>query len=115
MTDKATMKKLVETQLKYYNERNIELFCACFHPEIEITNLGSEEKEIGIELFRSNFKSFFESSPNLHCEIKSRVFLTKAIIDEESISGASSRPEGIHAVAIYRFRDDLISNICFVR
>ena len=115
MTNPEMMKNLVEAQLKYYNERNLDSFCARFHPEIETFEIGSDVKKVGIESFRAAFKNLFESSPNLHCDLKSRIYLSEAVIDEEFVTGSIKHPDGIHAVAIYRFRDNLISSICFVR
>ncbi len=115
MTSTKTMKNLVEAQLQFYNERNLDSFCACFHPDIETFTLGSEEKKIGLESLRNGFKKLFDSSPNLYCDLKSRIYLAESIIDEEFVTGASTYPTGIHGVAIYRFKDNLISSICFVR
>jgi hypothetical protein len=108
-------KKLITNQEKYYNERNLDLFCACFHPEIETYTLGSETKKKGMEQFRVGFKKLFESSPNLHCKIKNRIFINETVIDEEWVTGSSNYPDGIHAVAIYGFKEGLISSICFVK
>lgn len=115
MTNLEIRKKLITSQERHYNERNLDLFCACFHPEIETYFLGSKERQKGLEAFRSRFRKMFESSPNLHCEIKSRIYLNESVIDEEWVTGSSNYPDGIHAVAIYGFKDDLISSICFVK
>jgi len=48
-------------------------------------------------------------------EIKSRVILTDSVVDEEWITGAAKYPEGLHAVAIYAFRDGLIDRVWFTR
>jgi hypothetical protein len=115
MVNLEVRKKLMDAEVKYYNEKNLDLFCGCFHPEIETSILGSDHKKKGIEDFRARFKILFESSPNLHCEIKNRIFLEESVVDEEFVTGSSSYPDGKHAVLIFGFKDDLISSICAVR
>lgn len=115
MTSSEKMKELIELQVKFYNERNLEGFCSCFHSEIEVSRLGIEEVKVGMDLFKEGYKKMFESSPNLFCEIKSRIYLKGAVVDEEFVTGSSLYPDGIHVVAVYRFKDNLISNVCFIR
>jgi len=57
----------------------------------------------------------FESSPNLHCEIKSRIILEQSLIEEEFITGALAFPNGLHAAAIYGFKDGFINKVRFAR
>ena len=109
------MLKLVESQERAYNARDLEAFCQCFHPEIEIQRLISGIGSKGIEKFREGFQQLFSSSPNLHSKIKSRIVLEFTIIDEEWITGATNFPKGLHTVAIYGFRDGLIDRVWFPR
>ncbi|HPI40437.1 MAG TPA: nuclear transport factor 2 family protein [Pseudobdellovibrionaceae bacterium] len=108
------MKDLVQRQLIAYNNRNLEDFCQCFHPKVKVTKLVSGEVLcVGKEKFRELYKNLFDSSPNLHCELKSRIVLETTVIDEEFVTGAAKYPQGVHAVAIYGFHDQLISQIWF--
>ncbi|MNL67688.1 hypothetical protein D3C87_1922990 [compost metagenome] len=68
-----------------------------------------------MERFREGYKGLFSSSPNLFCDIKSRIVLEESVIDEEFVTGAAKYPQGLHAVAIYAFRDGLIDRIWFPR
>lgn len=108
-------KKLMESQVNYYNEKNLDLFCACYHPEVEVSFLGLENKEKGMNLFRAKYKNLFDSSPDLHCEIKSRIYLNNFVVDEEFVTGSSKYPNGVHAVLIYGFKDDLIASVCLLK
>ncbi|MNT87664.1 hypothetical protein D3C72_2281110 [compost metagenome] len=75
----------------------------------------TNEGYTGMERFREGYGKLFSSSPNLHCEIKSRIVLEESVIDEEYVTGAERFPQGLHAVAIYAFREGLIDRIWFPR
>lgn len=108
------VKELIEKQHKSYNARDLDSFCECFHSEVEVEYVGRQGKEVGMEKFREGFKKLFESSPDLHCEVKSRIYFKDSVFDEEFVTGAANYPNGIHAGAIYQFKDNLIFRISFV-
>lgn len=113
---KQEMEGLAQRQLDAYNRRDLQAFCACYHPEVKITNLVAGQTTCtGMDQFKGNYQALFDSSPKLHCELKSRVVLDSAVIDEEHVTGASRFPNGLHAVAIYGFRDGLIDRVWFPR
>ena len=105
---------LVQRQLEAYNRRDLETFTSCFHSDVVVTSLPDGNVTCaGLSEFRSRYRQLFESSPELHCELKSRVVLDNTVIDEEWISGASKYPNGLRAVAIYGFGDGLINRVWF--
>ncbi len=111
---KQEMETLAQSQLEAYNRRDLDAFCSCFHDEVKILNLVSDETRCsGKTRFREGYRHLFESSPQLHCEIRSRIVLDSAVIDEEYVTGSAKYPNGIHAVAIYGFRDGLIDRVWF--
>lgn len=113
---KDQMEQIVQRQLDAYNRRDLINFCECYHSEVKVVNLISNQVICdGIERFKEIYKGLFESSPNLNAQIKSRLVLDSAIIDEEFVSGASKYPNGLHAVAIYGFRDGKIDHVWFPR
>lgn len=114
--DAARMEQLVQRQADEYNKRNLEAFCACYHPEIEVSrNMGEPPSIKGIEQFRESYRDRFEKSPTLHCEIRKRIVLEKTVADEEYVTGLVGNPNGLHVVAIYGFREGLISHVWFAR
>jgi hypothetical protein len=112
---KEEMRALTQKQLEAYNKRDLEAFCQCFHPEVVtnnlVTGLGSSP---GIDGFKERYRKLFESNPNLHCEIKTRIVHEFTVIDEEFVTGASTYPNGLHASAVYAFRDGLIDRVWFM-
>lgn len=113
---KDEMTALAERQLQAYNRGDLDAFCACYHPEVSVRLLISDvQSDQGMQAFRESFRKLFESAPELKCELKSRIVVNAAVIDEEWVTGAPKYPNGFHAVAIYGFRDGLIDRIWFTR
>lgn len=114
---KDEMVRLVQGQLEAYNKRDIDAFCAFFHPDVQTFRLvpAFEHRVNGMEGFRSGYAAMFSASPRLNCEIKSRIVMNETVIDEEWVTGSANFPEGIHASAIYAFRDGLIDRVWFSR
>lgn len=105
---------LVQAQLDAYNNRDIEAFCLCFHPEVKVVNLVSGSTRCtNIEDFKKGYEVMFSKSPNLHCELKSRIVLSDAVVDEELVTGIRGDSNAVHALAIYAFRDGLIDRVWF--
>jgi len=113
---KEQMEQLVQRQLDAYNRRDLKDFCDCYHPDVKVTNLiAGEIGSTGKAEFTAVYKGLFESSPKLHCELKSRIILASAVIDEEWVTGAAKYPNGLHAVAVYGFKNGLIDRVWFTR
>lgn len=111
---KEEMTKLAQKQLDAYNQQDLEAFCSCYHPQVIVTNLLSGSIRCqGKADFTKIYRALFESSPKLHCELKSRIVLEATVMDEEYVTGSSRSPQGIHTVAIYGFRDGLIDRVWF--
>lgn len=116
MKSSIQMEQLAQRQADAYNKRDLEAFCACYHPQIEVSrNMGEPPTLKGIEQFRESYRDRFEKSPQLHCEIKSRIVLENTVVDEEYVTGLVGSPIGLHVVAIYGFQDGLISHVWFAR
>lgn len=110
------MEEIVQKQLEAYNERNLDKFCKCYHQDIQCIRLLSNTVTCrGLIEFRTIYENLFNSSPSLHCELKHRIVLPDTVIDEEFVTGTAKYPNGLHAVAIYGFRDGLIDRVWFAR
>lgn len=111
---KQEMESLVQGQLEAYNRRDLDNFCAHYHPEIVAVDLISGETLCkGMEKFAARYEQRFSASPNLHCDLRSRIVLESSVVDVEYVSGAAHFPRGVHAVAIYGFRSGLIDRVWF--
>lgn len=106
---------VVQAQLDAYNAQDLERFCSCYHPRVVIKKVHSPEPiMIGIEEVRNQYKDLFEQHPQQWCQLIHRTMVNGMVVDEELITGRAAHVEGFKAVAIYSFRDGLISEVWFV-
>ncbi len=105
-------RKIVEIQLKAYNARDIDAFVETYSEDVELYNFPDELIGKGKEELRKNYESFFESTPDLHCEIKNRIVIGNKVIDEEylTING-----QNFSAVAVYEVENGKIAKVTFIR
>jgi hypothetical protein len=110
------MTALVQRQLDAYNSRDLDGFTACYHPEISVIQLVTNQTVVnGRDAFRRRYADLFNANPDLRGELRSRIVLSASVIDEEWVTGSSFAPNGLHTVAIYAFRDGLIDRVWFAR
>ena len=122
MTD-ADRISLVQGQLEAYNRHDVDLFCSFYHDNIEIFRINklnqlsdfkSHDILTGITKFREVYLNLFNEFPQIHCQLKSRIILKDCIIDEEEVY-KSKNDDILHAVAIYKFKDNKIQQVWFAR
>ena len=105
----------VDAQLAAYNAHDVDAFMICYTPDCVIEDGAGTRLLTGHAEMRPRYETLFASSPNLHCEIASRICIGDYVIDEERITGRV--PDLRHAVAIYRIdiSSGLISHVRFLR
>ena len=104
--------EIVQQQLEAYNSRDIDAFIATYSDTIKIYDFPEKLSSEGKEAMRENYKSFFEQTEDLNCEIKNRIVIGNKVIDEEyvTVNGNS-----FSAVAIYEIENGKIAKVTFVR
>ncbi|MEO0570077.1 MAG: nuclear transport factor 2 family protein [Bacteroidota bacterium] len=103
---------IVEEQLKAYNSRDIEGFTATFSEDVELFNFPNEPIGKGKENLIKTYRAFFESTPDLHCEIKNRIVIGNKVIDEEYLT---VNGQNFAAVAIYEVKNGKIAKVTFIQ
>ncbi|MEN8240537.1 MAG: nuclear transport factor 2 family protein [Chloroflexota bacterium] len=106
----------VADQLEAYNERNIDRFLSCYHPNVKIEDGKGNLLMQGHEAMRAQYSALFDSSPNLHAHLMSRISVGDYVIDEENVTGriAEGLPDRLHAVAIYQVESQKIIHVRFL-
>ncbi len=105
--------ELVQRQLEYYNDHDIEGFISTYSSEIEIIDL--EDNSIilkGGEALRKKYIERFEVY-KVHADVKNRIVIGNKVIDHEFVKGIREN-ELVKAVAIYEVEDDLIRRVWFL-
>jgi hypothetical protein len=104
---------LANAQLVAYNARDLDAFCALFADDVTIHDVpGGKVTCTGMAAFRAIYANRF-ASPDLHCEILSRMDLGDFAIDRERVTGIPGGP--LDVIAIYEARDGLIRSVRFIR
>jgi hypothetical protein len=104
----------VEKQVEAYNAGDLDAFVACYAQEVVFEAADGGSQTSGRDELRQRYGALFDSAPNLHAEITSRIRVGSYVVDEERVNGF---PGGdIHAVAIYRLNQEgLIDRVRFLR
>ncbi len=109
----------VEAQLAAYNARDLDAFLACYTVDCVIEDGSGKRLMTGQAEMKPRYWTLFDGSPELHCDIVSRIRIGNYVLDEESISGRlpGTKPQLRRAVAIYRIDEEsgLISHVRFLR
>jgi len=104
--------KVVQEQLDAYNSRKIEAFVNTYSDDVEVFDFPNKSRFEGKDKMRESYGGFFESTPDLNCEIKNRIVIGNKVIDEEFLT---TNGINYNAVAIYEVENGKIAKVTFVR
>ncbi|MFC4219844.1 nuclear transport factor 2 family protein [Flagellimonas marina] len=104
-------RSLVQKQLEAYNARDIDAFMDTYSENIKLYNFPNTLHIEGKNKMREHYKTFFENTPDLYCEIKNRIVIGNKVIDEEYVTVNGSK---ISAVAVYEVQNGEIVKVTFI-
>jgi len=104
--------ELVQMQLNAYNVGNIESFLLPYSDSVKVYNFPDELSFQGIDMMRSGYESFFEQTPDLHCELLNRMVLGNTVIDHERVTIIPGESV-FDAIAIYKIKEGKIQEVYF--
>lgn len=104
---------LVQQQVNGYNARDIEAFLEPYAEDVQVYIYPGQWQYTGKEAMRTRYRTMFEKTPQLHCEIVERIVMGNVVIDQERVTGRAEGP--LQAVAIYTVQNGKISRVEFVR
>lgn len=111
-----TAEEIVQQNLDFYNQRNIDGFMSLLSPDIAIFTLGESTPSVaGYDDVKTFYKKLFEDSPELHSTILKRIVIGNTVIDHESIVGRNGSSEVVELVLIYTVEADKIVSIHVIR
>ena len=112
----SSPEKIVEKNLKAYNNRDIDGFMASFTSAIALYNLGESKPAInGFEAIKTFYKKVFNASPKLHSTILKRIVFDNKVIDHERIVGRVGSDKPVEIVLIYEIKDNKIAKLTAIR
>jgi len=103
---------IVQQQLEAYNARDIDAFLATYTDDITLFNYPNQQTSKGQDEMRKGYQGFFESTPDLHCEIKNRIVIGNKVIDEEYLT---VNGRNFSAVAVYEVENGKIAKVTFIQ
>ena len=108
--------QVVQENLDFYNQRNIDGFISSFVDSVSLYTFGKDEPVAqGKEAIRILYNDLFISSPKLHSTILNRVVLGNKVIDHEYIVGRKGSDVPIELMMIYEVSDGKISRMTVIR
>jgi hypothetical protein len=111
-----TPEEIVQENLEFYNQRNLEGFMSSFTDSIALYTFGNSEPVAkGKEAIRNLYKGLFDASPKLHSTILHRSIIGNKVIDHESIVGRKGSDVPIELVMIYEVSVDEIVRMTVIR
>lgn len=112
----ANPEKIVEKNLKAYNNRDINGFMASFTADIALYNFGDSKPSIsGFEAIKTFYKKVFDASPKLHSTILKRIVFDNKVIDHEKIVGRIGADKPVEIVLIYEIKGNKIAKLTAIR
>jgi len=105
----------VEKQLEAYNKQDIDLFMKNYAKDVVVEDGQGNVMMRGWDKMYESYQKMFEASPQLHCNLVSRIVLNDYILDEERVTGRMGSSEESHVVAVYQVEDGLITHVRFLR
>lgn len=116
LTLSLSPEQVVQRQLDSYNARDIEAFMSVIHPNVILVNHADDQVLAkGYDQVKSTYTDLFNSSPNLHSNLKDRMVMGNKVIDHESITGRQGNPEAIELIVIYEVEEEKIKKITVIR
>ena len=107
-----TPEAIVQNQLDAYNARNLNAFLNTYSEDIQVYDYPNTLIYQGKDKLKETYKTFFESTPDLHCKIKNRIILGNKIIDKEKVT---ANGKVLWAVAIYEVENGKIAKVTFIK
>ena len=116
LTVQMNPEEVVQKQLDYYNNLDIDGFMSVIDQEINVYEFSNGAILLkGYTDFRNYYANLFDKSPELHSKILNRTVFGTKVIDHEYITGrnGSATPKGL--ILIYEVKNDKIYKITVIR
>jgi len=101
---------LVQQQLNAYNAHNLEAFLDTYADDVELYDFPGKLVCKGKDQMRKIY-GFLNNSPDLHCQVKSRIIQGGTVIYKEVVTGVSGLGE---STAIYQTENGKIKKVYFI-
>src|SRR3546814_19597825 len=95
---------VVERMLAAFNRHDVDGVIATYSPDLEFFVLGGERWAPGLEAWRKQNESMFDSAPGMHCEVPDRIVQGNYVIATAHLTSdaADNSPAQTHLYQVHR-------------
>jgi hypothetical protein len=105
---------IVQKQLDAYNAQDVDAMMAFYAPDVVVSDLNGTPTETDREALRARYVKAFAQFPQNKAELINRIAVGNTVADHEHVIRAPGG-ETFDVIAIYSFRDGLISRVDFAK
>ena len=105
---------IAQAQLDAYNAQDLEKYVTYFTPDCVISGLNGTPTETSREAIKARYAKAFAQFPQNKAELKNRIAVGNTVVDHELVIRSPSG-EQFEIIAIYTFKDGLISRVDFAK
>ena len=105
---------IAQAQLDAYNAQDLEKYVTYFTQDCVISGLNGVPTETSRDALQARYAKAFAQFPQNKAELKNRVAVGNTVVDHELVI-RSPGGEQFEIIAIYTFRDGLISRVDFAK
>ena len=103
---------IVQAAIDAYHDHDLDRCLSFYAQDVVVKDSEGTVLMRGAAEVRERYAKAMQAHPNVHYEIPNRIALGSYVIDEERVTGFSpGGPDVMRAVLVYRFIDNLISEI----
>jgi uncharacterized protein (TIGR02246 family) len=105
---------IAQKQLDAYNAQDLDKYMTFFAEDCVVSGLNGTPTETSRAAIRARYAKAFETFPQNKAELKNRIAVGNTVVDHELVI---RKPGGeqFEIIAIYFFKDGLISRVDFAK
>jgi hypothetical protein len=105
---------IASAQLDAYNAQDLDTYVSFFADDCIVSGLNGAPTETSRAAIRTRYAKAFETFPENKAELKNRIAVGNTVVDHELVI---RKPGGeqFEIIAIYSFKDGLISRVDFAK
>ena len=105
---------IAQKQLDAYNAQDLDTYVSYFAEDCVVSGLNGTPTETSRAAIKARYAKAFETFPENKAELKNRVAVGNTVVDHELVI---RKPGGeqFEIIAIYTFKDGLISRVDFAK
>ena len=106
--------EIAQKQLDAYNAQDLDNYVSFFAEDCIVSNLNGTPTETSRDAIKARYAKAFAAFPQNKAELKNRMVVGNTVVDHELVIRAPGG-EQFEIIAIYTFKDRLISRVDFAK